>query len=71
MALAEEPDVKEAFGQVFDAAIRVIGSRAQAVRWLGTPVRALNYATPVSVLGTPAGKEAVLAVLERAEYGVF
>jgi putative toxin-antitoxin system antitoxin component (TIGR02293 family) len=57
--------------QVLDRATEVIGDREQALRWLGTPVRALNFATPVSQLATPQGKEAVETVLTRLEHGVF
>ena len=52
-------------------ATEVIGDREQALRWLGTPVRALDFATPVSQLATPQGKEAVETVLTRLEHGVF
>jgi putative toxin-antitoxin system antitoxin component (TIGR02293 family) len=57
--------------KVLDRAIEVIGDREQALRWLGTPVRALNFATPVSQLSTAQGKEAVETVLTRLEHGVF
>jgi Protein of unknown function (DUF2384) len=33
-------------------AVEVIGDRDEAMRWLGTPIRALDYATPISLLGT-------------------
>lgn len=52
-------------------ATEVIGDKEDALRWLGTPVRALDYATPISLLGTPQGSEAVLTVLARLEHGVF
>lgn len=57
--------------KVLDRATEVIGDRDQALRWLGTPVRALNFETPVSQLATPQGKEAVETVLTRLEHGVF
>jgi len=41
------------------------------MRWLGTPVRALNYATPISLLHDSQGRDAVLAVLGRLENGVL
>lgn len=52
-------------------AIQVIGCREEAMRWLGTPVRALDYATPISRLHDPAGREQVLSVLTQLEHGVL
>lgn len=56
---------------VIGRAIDVIGDESQAMRWLGTPVRALDYATPISLLHRPKGREAVLTVLGRLEHGVL
>ena len=56
---------------IVERAIEVIGSREEAMRWLGTPVRALSYATPISCLGEPAGPEQVLALLTQLEHGVL
>ena len=52
-------------------AIEVIGDEQEAWRWLGTPVRALNYATPISRLNDREGQEAVLNVLIQLEHGVL
>lgn len=52
-------------------AIEVIGSREEALRWLGTPIRALDYATPISRLNDSASQEEVLAVLTQLEHGVL
>jgi hypothetical protein len=57
--------------QVIDRAADVIGDRDEALRWLGTPVRALACATPVSLLATPEGRNQVLTVLDRLEHGVL
>jgi uncharacterized protein (DUF2384 family) len=54
-----------------ERSIEVIGNREEAMRWLGTPVRALDYATPISRLHDPAGKEQVLEVLTQLEHGVL
>ena len=62
---------QKALNPVVVRAIEVIGNEAKALRWLGTPVRALNYATPISMLDTSTGKDAVLAVLDNLEHGVF
>jgi putative toxin-antitoxin system antitoxin component (TIGR02293 family) len=57
--------------QVIGRATEVIGDRGEALRWLGTPVHALAYATPVSLLGTSQGRDRVLTVLDRLEHGVL
>ena len=56
---------------VIDRAIEVMGDRDEAMRWLGTPVRALDYATPISLLGTSEGATRVEDVLGRMEHGVW
>jgi uncharacterized protein (DUF2384 family) len=62
----QDTDIKP----VIERSIEVIGNREDAMRWLGTPVRALDYATPISRLHDRAGKEQVLAVLTQLEHGV-
>ncbi len=52
-------------------AVEVIGDTNEAMRWMGTPVRALEYATPVSLLATPEGRAVVFRVLGRLEHGIF
>jgi putative toxin-antitoxin system antitoxin component (TIGR02293 family) len=49
----------------------VFGDEDAAFRWLGTPVAALDYATPVSCLGTPQGVMRVNDVLTQIEHGVW
>jgi len=56
---------------VMERAVAVIGDKNAAMRWMGTPVRALDYSTPVSLLGTQTGRRAVLTVLGRLEHGVL
>ncbi len=51
--------------------VEVIGDESEAMRWLGTPVRALDYMTPISLLHSPTGRAAVLTVLGRLEHGVL
>jgi putative toxin-antitoxin system antitoxin component (TIGR02293 family) len=65
------PETQEAVAEVLQAAIRVIGDEGEALRWLGTPVRVLDYATPISMLNQPNGKDAVMGVLTNLEHGVF
>lgn len=56
---------------VITRAIEVIGDEQEALRWLGTPVRALDYATPISRLNDLEGQAAVLNVLTQLEHGVL
>jgi hypothetical protein len=56
---------------VMDRAVQVIGDANEAMRWMGTPVRALDYSTPVSLLGIRKGRRAVIDVLGRLEHGVL
>jgi len=51
-------------------AIEVIGDRNEAMRWMGTPVRALDYATPISLLATSEGARRVENVLGQMEHGI-
>jgi uncharacterized protein (DUF2384 family) len=39
--------------------------------WLRTPVRALNYATPISRLDDPEGQTTVLVLLTQLELGIL
>ena len=56
---------------VLNRAFEVIGDKNDALRWMGTPVRALEYATPVSLIGTRKGRQAVITLLGRLEHGVL
>lgn len=56
---------------IVERAVEVMGNRDDAMRWLGTPVRALDFATPVSMLATSAGLDKVLDVLGQMEHGVW
>jgi hypothetical protein len=52
-------------------ATEVFGDEDMALRWLGTPVAALEYATPISCLGTHQGAIRVNDVLTQIEHGVW
>lgn len=67
--LAADPAIETA--AILAEAIAVIGDEAEAMRWMGTPVRALDYATPVSLIHTTKGRKAVSVVLSRLEHGVL
>lgn len=60
-----------AIGPIMVRALQVIGDKGEALRWLGTPVPALGYATPISLCGSADGQQAVLTVLGRLEHGVL
>jgi len=70
-SLADKDAVSLAEQQVVARAIRVIGDRAEALRWLGTPVRALSYATPISCFDTLEHIDLVESVLDKLEHGVL
>jgi putative toxin-antitoxin system antitoxin component (TIGR02293 family) len=52
-------------------ATEVFGDEDAAFRWLGTPVAALDYATPISCLSTQQGVMRVNDVLTQIEHGVW
>jgi putative toxin-antitoxin system antitoxin component (TIGR02293 family) len=56
---------------VLEKAVEVIGDRQTALRWMESPVRALGFATPASMLGTETGANTVLAVLSQLDHGIF
>ena len=66
-----QPGTEKAFDPVVIRAIAVIGNMEAALRWMGTPVKALEYATPVSLLGTDEGAQKVMSVLDQLEHGVY
>lgn len=62
---------KAAVEKVVNRAIEVIGTKAAALCWMGTPVRGLGDSTPISLLGSEAGRNKVLNLLGQAEDGVW
>ena len=56
---------------ILDRAVDVIGDKSEALRWMGTPIRALDYATPISLIATAPGRKSVLSVLDKLEHGVL
>jgi putative toxin-antitoxin system antitoxin component (TIGR02293 family) len=62
---------ERAEAEVVRRATEVLGDQPSAMRWLGTPVRALDYATPISLIHDAKGREAVLTVLGQLEHGVL
>jgi putative toxin-antitoxin system antitoxin component (TIGR02293 family) len=52
-------------------ATEVFGDEAKALRWLKTPKRSLAGATPLDYCAREAGFLAVLAQLDRIDYGIY
>jgi len=57
--------------RVFTLAIKVLGSKEQAIRWLNAPKVALFDQTPLELLNTSIGTKEVEKLLNRIEYGVY
>ena len=60
-----------AIDPVIDRATEVLGDRQEAMRWLGTAVRGLNFATPISLLATEDGQMRVYGILGQTEHGIW
>jgi putative toxin-antitoxin system antitoxin component (TIGR02293 family) len=58
-------------GRVFVRAIETFGNEERARKWLSSSSQALGGATPLSMLDTTLGAEAVLDELVRIEHGVY
>ncbi len=48
-----------------------MGDKNEALRWMGTPIRALDFATPISLLSTKKGTQRVNDVLGQMERGIW
>lgn len=57
--------------EVFQRAVEVLGSAKKATSWMSAPNRALAGATPIAMVGTLEGVQAVLQVLGRIEHGLM
>jgi len=58
------PDLME---QVLMLAIRVIGNRSKAFKWMEEPNSYLDGETPIDLVETEAGAAKVIAYIERYE----
>ena len=56
---------------VWKRALRLFGAEEKAIRWLRTSLSELHDRTPEDVLNDDPESEAVDALLDRIEYGVF
>ncbi|MFN7024913.1 MAG: antitoxin Xre/MbcA/ParS toxin-binding domain-containing protein [Pseudorhizobium sp.] len=59
------------FAEILAKATDVLGSQAEAERWLERPAIGLDQRCPIDLLGTPAGVELIEDYLQRLEYGVY
>jgi len=59
------------FAEIFEKAVEVFGSRAEAEQFLERPALGLNQHRPIDLLATPAGVELVETHIERIKYGVY
>jgi uncharacterized protein (DUF2384 family) len=64
-------DPSTSIDALIDLVTEVLGDRETALRWMGAPVQALNYATPVSLLRSDDGFTRVTNVLEQLQHGVY
>lgn len=59
------------FAEILAKATRVLGSQAEAERWLDLPAIGLDQHRPIDLLVTPVGVGLVEDYLSRLEYGVY
>ena len=70
-SMAARSTLRRKIDEMIGRATEVLGTRDEALRWLGTPIPALDFATPISVLGTKKGAARVKDVLTQMEHGVW
>lgn len=68
---ADESDRLLRLARLAASAEDVLGAHENAGRWLQKPNRALGGVTPLSLLDTDLGAEAVATILGRIEHGVY
>ena len=71
VARETDPGRPPALDSGIDAATEVIGNRDEAMRWVGIPVRALDFATPIARPGTREGTAHVEDMLGQMAHGVW
>jgi len=64
-------DVSTNSPAIWTRALDLFGDEHKVIRWLGTPLSELNNCTPEEVLQATPDSDAVVAILDRMEYGVF
>ena len=66
-----ESDRTVRMARVYANAVVMIGDEEKAIRWLGTPNRALGGGKPIDQLDTDTGTRMVEDILGRIAYGVY
>jgi putative toxin-antitoxin system antitoxin component (TIGR02293 family) len=67
--IEDRPKTKQ---QVIEFALEIFDNNKKDVRsWMSSPNGALNNASPISIIDTPAGLEEVYNVLGRIATGVY
>jgi putative toxin-antitoxin system antitoxin component (TIGR02293 family) len=64
-------DVSASNPAVWKHALSVFGDARKAARWLATPLFELDGQTPEQALENDPKTDAVSAILDRIDYGVF
>lgn len=64
-------DVSVSNPAVWKRALSLFGDEQKAERWLATPLSELGDRTPEEVLQSDPNTDAVSAILDRMDYGVF
>jgi putative toxin-antitoxin system antitoxin component (TIGR02293 family) len=59
------------FAEILAKATEVLGSQAEAERWLERPAIGLDQHRPIDLLATPVGVTLVEEYLDRLDYGVY
>jgi uncharacterized protein (DUF2384 family) len=67
----ETGDIAAMIGFVLGRVTTVIDDRDESLRGLGTPIGAMNFATPISLPGNPDGVHSVLYVLGQMRHGIW
>lgn len=67
----DEADRLFRVGRVFEEAARVLGSETKAAQWLNARSVVLSQSTPLSLLDSDAGAQAVTDELTRIDFGDF
>jgi putative toxin-antitoxin system antitoxin component (TIGR02293 family) len=67
----DETDRLRRVARIFDLTVRVYGDAEDARRWLTKPKRRFNERTPMTLLRTQAGEDAVQEFLVQIEEGMY
>lgn len=59
------------FARILTKATSVLGSQAEAAKWMMQPAMGLDNGRPIELLATAAGTELVQEFLERIDYDVY